>query len=83
MRLRAIIEGLVGVAKKMPIVLPLHPRTGKFLKKYGLWDMANDYLLLTEPLGYLDMVMLEKHAKLVTTDSGDVQKEAFFTAFRV
>lgn len=76
-RLRAIIADLNEVARSMQVVLPLHPRTRKLL------DSANDLelgdgLLVVEPVGYLDMVMLERGAAVIATDSGGVQKEAFF-----
>jgi UDP-GlcNAc3NAcA epimerase len=74
-RLRAIFSGLSRVAKEIPIVVPLHPRTRAALRREGL---AADGIHLMEPVGYLDMVMLEKQARLITTDSGGVQKEAFF-----
>lgn len=60
----------------MPVVLPLHPRTRKRVTEFSLAFPKN--VVLTEPLGYLDMVMLEKHAALIATDSGGVQKEAYF-----
>jgi len=61
----------------MPVVLPLHPRTRRLL------DSVNDFtagenLLFVEPVGYLDVVMLERGAAVIATDSGGVQKEAFF-----
>jgi UDP-GlcNAc3NAcA epimerase len=76
-RLAAIIEGLAAVTSTLPVVLPLHPRTRGRLKNAGL-GTALDRLTLLEPLGYLDMVLLEKKAALIATDSGGVQKEAFF-----
>lgn len=80
-RLRVIIEALTAVARQVPVVVPLHPRTHGALKRLGLLEEATAKLLLLEPLGYLDMMMLERNARLVVTDSGGVQKEAFF--FRV
>jgi len=77
-RLKAIFEGLGQVAQQIPVILPLHPRTRESLKRHALLDDATQQLQLIEPVGYLDMVMLEKHARLITTDSGGVQKEAFF-----
>ncbi|MDJ0772104.1 MAG: UDP-N-acetylglucosamine 2-epimerase (non-hydrolyzing) [Mastigocoleus sp. MO_167.B18] len=77
-RLQAIFGGLVAVAEKIPVVLPLHPRTRSALSREGLLNDVTRSLRLIEPVGYLDMVMLEKNAKLVATDSGGVQKEAFF-----
>ncbi len=59
-----------------PFVFPVHPRTMKNIKKFGL-DIPKN-LILTEPIGYLDMLMLEKNAKKIITDSGGIQKEAYF-----
>lgn len=76
-RLRAIVAGLNEVARSMPVVLPLHPRTRKLLDAADDLDVGED-LLVVEPVGYLDMVMLERGAAVIATDSGGVQKEAFF-----
>jgi UDP-GlcNAc3NAcA epimerase len=73
-RLRAILEGFSACG--LPVVLPLHPRTRGRLATFGLTMPAN--VKLIDPVGYLDMVMLEKNAALIATDSGGVQKEAFF-----
>ena len=62
----------------MPIVWPIHPRTRKIVEQDGLKDLLGERVLLIDPVGYLDMVMLEQSAALITTDSGGVQKEAFF-----
>ena len=77
-RSRVIFEGLGQVSKDTPVVLPLHPRTRFALERNGILDMAEQNLRLIEPVGYLDMVKLEKNAALIATDSGGVQKEAFF-----
>ena len=77
-RLQAIFAGLAAVAAKIPVVLPLHPRTRSALLREDLLEDVSKSLQLIEPLGYLDMVMLEKNARLIATDSGGVQKEAFF-----
>lgn len=77
-RLRAIFEGLSQVASEMPVVLPLHPRTKAALIRDGLYEMVIKALTVIPPLGYLDMIMLEKNACLIATDSGGVQKEAYF-----
>jgi UDP-GlcNAc3NAcA epimerase len=74
-RLRALVSGLDAVAAHLPVVLPLHPRTGNALGRNGL---TFDHVKLVEPLGYLDMVALESRAAVIATDSGGVQKEAFF-----
>jgi len=78
-RLRAIFEGLERVAKEgFPVILPLHPRTRKRLDMMGIHPQGVQVL---DPVSYLDMLILEKNAKVILTDSGGVQKEAFF--FRV
>jgi len=77
-RLRAIFEGLSQVAGEIPVVLPLHPRTRAALIHEGLHEMVIQSLVVIPPVGYLDMVMLEKNACLIVTDSGGVQKEAYF-----
>lgn len=77
-RLHAIMGGLVEVAREIPVVLPLHPRTRVALEREGMLGEVQVYLRLIPPVGYLDMVMLEQNARLIATDSGGVQKEAFF-----
>jgi UDP-GlcNAc3NAcA epimerase len=77
-RLRAIIEGLGAVAQHMPVVIPLHPRTRAALEREGLLTRAAGACHLIPPVGYLDMILLEKKARLIATDSGGVQKEAYF-----
>jgi UDP-GlcNAc3NAcA epimerase len=78
-RLRAIVEGLCSVARSLPVIWPVHPRTHALLSKRDLLArLASAGVQLAEPLGYLDMVQLEKYAAVIATDSGGVQKEAFF-----
>lgn len=76
-RLHQILSALDKISQEIPVVLPLHPRTRKLVKDYGFLNYLEN-LVLTEPLPFLDMVALEQSAKLVLTDSGGVQKEAFF-----
>ena len=73
-RLAAILRGLAGAGR--PVVLPLHPRTRDRITTLSI-DLPSS-ILLTEPVGYLEMVWLERHAAAIATDSGGVQKEAFF-----
>lgn len=73
-RLKGIVKGLND--SKEQIILPLHPRTQKYLNDYEIALGAN--IRVIEPVGYLDMVRLETGAKKIVTDSGGVQKEAFF-----
>jgi UDP-GlcNAc3NAcA epimerase len=75
-RLRAVIGGLAAVAAHTPVILPLHPRTVQAVERLGDLDLAG--ITIVPPLGYLDMVALEAGASLIVTDSGGVQKEAFF-----
>jgi UDP-N-acetylglucosamine 2-epimerase len=65
-------------ANELPLVFPIHPRTAKLLsQKFPNWS-AHPQLLLVEPIGHLDMLSLVEHARLTLTDSGGLQKEAFF-----
>lgn len=74
-RLRNIVVALNTIHREIaPIVLPLHPRTLKKIKQNGLQLDVN----VIEPVGYLEMLWLLKHCQLILTDSGGVQKEAFF-----
>lgn len=73
-RLGAILDGFARYGSE--IILPLHPRTRVRLASLGLELPPN--VRCIDPVGYLDMVMLEKNANLIATDSGGVQKEAFF-----
>ncbi len=77
-RMDAILRGLRGLAAETTVVLPLHPRTRRTLAERTDLDLAELPLRLIEPVGYLDMVMLEARAGLIATDSGGVQKEAYF-----
>ncbi|MBK0111371.1 MULTISPECIES: non-hydrolyzing UDP-N-acetylglucosamine 2-epimerase [Delftia] len=76
-RLKQILEALSEISKKLKIVLPLHPRTRKLIADYGYEHMLSR-MMIEEPLPFLDMVALEQAAKIILTDSGGVQKEAFF-----
>lgn len=73
-KLKSIFEGLEQISKIKKVVLPLHPRTKKILESHNL----NYDLYFIEPVGYFDMLELLKHCNLVVTDSGGLQKEAFF-----
>lgn len=76
-RLKAVMTGLAALARRLPVVLPLHPRTDQALAAAGI-DRAALGLRFVDPVGYFDMLLLERHARLIATDSGGVQKEAFF-----
>lgn len=74
-----VFKSLIGALKKMsetmPVVWPVHPRAKKKMAELGI---ATDGLITTSPLGYLEMLALLKSCKLVATDSGGLQKEAYF-----
>jgi len=74
-RLRDIFDALNTIAKDIQVILPLHPRTEKIIKDL---DIKTDNLTIIEPIGYLEMVWLIDNSKLVMTDSGGLQKEAYF-----
>ncbi|WP_155118191.1 non-hydrolyzing UDP-N-acetylglucosamine 2-epimerase [Halorubrum sp. T3] len=75
-RLAAILDGLAAVDD--PVVLPLHPRTEAALHEHGLYDDAAERLRLVDPVGYVAFLRLLADASKVATDSGGVQKEAFY-----
>jgi UDP-GlcNAc3NAcA epimerase len=58
--------------------VPLHPRTKKCIDTFNLHSTISSSVQLIDPLGYYDMLMLEKHAHSILTDSGGMQKEAYF-----
>lgn len=82
-RLNAIFRALVTIAQKDPIILPLHPRTQKMLESQlepSLHNSVtgNSNIILVPPVSFLEMIALEKNSNMIITDSGGVQKEAFF-----
>jgi UDP-GlcNAc3NAcA epimerase len=76
--LKAIIDGLRQVAKEIPVVMPVHPRTRAALMRIAEPVESRASFFMIEPVGYLDMINLEKNAAAIATDSGGVQKESFF-----
>jgi UDP-GlcNAc3NAcA epimerase len=77
-RLAVIVDAFIAVARELPLILPLHPRTRGVLARMGVLSRLEEAVHLVDPLGYLDMVQLERAAAVIATDSGGVQKEAFF-----
>lgn len=80
-RLRAILKALRSVVEKYrkPLVLPLHPRTRKQISAFGMEELIDHKdILIKEPQGFLEMSLLEKNCLMVITDSGGLQKEAYF-----
>ncbi|MBN1920348.1 MAG: UDP-N-acetyl glucosamine 2-epimerase, partial [Anaerolineae bacterium] len=75
-QLRSLLNTLAKL--ELPVVLPLHPRTRRQIERHNLLpESKGENLKLVEPVGYLDMLMLERCARLILTDSGGVQKEAY------
>ena len=82
-RLGAIFDALIELSKENQIVLPLHPRTAKLLKtnlsnEKQTLVFSSPNIKLIPPVSFLEMIALERHAQLIMTDSGGVQKEAYF-----
>lgn len=77
-RLSTIVTAIKDVARKLNVVWPMHPRTRAVLTRAGMWQSLSESVCITDPLSYIDMVQLEKYAAVIATDSGGVQKEAFF-----
>ncbi len=78
-RLCGIVTALATINHKLPVVFPVHPRTRKMLAKTLGGNGSHPALALVEPVGYLEMVTLESQAAVIITDSGGVQKEAFWS----
>jgi len=76
-RLKSILKALNKIGKDVPVILPLHPRTKKMMKTFHFFPETQGIKLI-DPVSYLDMLTLEKNAKAILTDSGGVQKEAYW-----
>ncbi len=79
-KLKSVCRALDEIGKRTPVVLPLHPRTKRIIKGCHLFSQFKNIKFM-EPVSYLDMLTLERNAKAILTDSGGVQKEAYW--FRV
>lgn len=73
-RLKNIVDAICSIED---VVFPCHPRTKKHLEDLHLWDGLEKSIQVINPVGYLDMLLLEKNARKILTDSGGVQKEAY------
>ena len=73
-KLKAIFSGLDEINVQCKVVMPLHPRTKKIIEENNI----ETRITIIEPVGYFDMLSLLKHCKMVVTDSGGLQKEAYF-----
>jgi UDP-N-acetylglucosamine 2-epimerase len=77
-RLRSLMRALGALDE--PVVMPVHPRTRARLDEFAIFsspERTPDNLVLIEPVGYMDMIALERSARIILTDSGGIQKEAF------
>jgi len=75
--LEAILSALAKVAEKFKVVFPIHPRTRNRVKEFSLQDHLKN-MIVVEPLDYLNLMGLVKKCHKVITDSGGLQKEAYF-----
>ena len=76
-RLGNILKALESIAKEIAVIFPLHPRTKKLIQEYGFSHYLKN-IIVTDPLSYKEMLWLQKNAKSIITDSGGMQKEAYF-----
>lgn len=77
-RLGAMVDALVQLSNEMDLTFPVHPRTREALQSKGLWARLSAAADIIEPLGYVAMLGAIKRSDVVITDSGGVQKEAYF-----
>jgi len=77
-RLTAILQGLNKISRDRPVLLPMHPRLRITIRDRGLESLLGPKVHVVEPLSYIQMISLVKQSNLVITDSGGLQKEAFF-----
>lgn len=77
-RLAEIFAALQILSEDMPLVLPMHPRTASILREQGNYEVWTKDLIVLDPVGFLTMTALIRGAALVLTDSGGLQKEAYF-----
>jgi len=75
-RLQSILEALAAIGE--PVIFPVHPRTRQRMAALNVPTLERSNVRSLEPLGYLDMLVLEQHARMILTDSGGMQKEAYF-----
>jgi len=74
--LRTLLETVLKISHKLPVIFPMHPRTRAMIERFGLEEMLDvPELLLLPPMGYLEMLGLMKDARVMLTDSGGIQEE--------
>jgi len=74
-----VLKALISTLQNLPelVIFPIHPRTRKLMRIYNI-TVNSQNLKLVEPVSYQEMIVLEKNAKIIITDSGGVQKESYF-----
>ena len=81
-RLIGLLNAIVTIANEIPVIIPLHPRAKKEIQRLNHPIKENFFqhpaIQITTPLSFFDMIVLEKNSKMIMTDSGGVQKEAYF-----
>jgi UDP-GlcNAc3NAcA epimerase len=77
-KLFGILSALKEINEKIPVILPLHPRTLSFINQSSKIKELLKTLKIIKPVSYLEMILLEKYCSFICTDSGGVQKEAYF-----
>ena len=77
-KLSEIIRGLASASLICPVLMPLHPRTRAAMERDGLFKIPLHKLHITDPVSYLEVICLEKKARIIVTDSSGMQKEAYF-----
>ena len=77
-KLEKIMKSLIELSSIKKLIFPIHPRTKKNIQNLSIYEKIVEHIQLIDPVGYMDMVMLENNASVIVTDSGGVQKEAFF-----
>ena len=74
--LRSLLETILQISRKLPVIFPMHPRTRAMIESFGLEEMLDvPEVLLLPPMGYLEMLGLMKDARVMLTDSGGIQEE--------
>ena len=76
--LEKILNSLNNISQKLPVLFPMHPRTQRNIKEFGINPVFNKKFIVSEPLKYKEFIVLEKNAGFVLTDSGGIQEETTY-----
>ncbi len=76
--LEKILDSLNNISQKLPVLFPMHPRTQRNIKEFGINPVFNKNFIVSEPLKYKEFIVLEKNAGFVLTDSGGIQEETTY-----